>query len=156
MGKWSKLRKLGLYGSHHSPDHHRNETFASCHRFGSFGHKKKHFKKMHKLRHLMKHLNIPPNDGINDNKAICSLCSHQIKPLVETEILECGHIYHRLCLKELFFISLRHSENKMFCTQCKSQIDNQFVDDFQTRIAVQLSLEVEQNTENEQIMNTED
>jgi len=182
MGKWSKMMKSGLYGPHfhghgghhghrghhnwhEGPRHHEwnDDSSSSSDSSERFGHKhpkkhmKKHMKRMCKLRHFMKDLNMG-NDtsvaGDNDNKAICSLCCHQIKPLVETEILECGHIYHRFCLEQLFNLSARQEANKVLCTKCKSQISEQLVDALQARFATRSPIQ-EENGGQQSRMNTE-
>jgi len=86
---------------------------------------KKHLKKWQKFRHWM--------SDPNCNKSQCTLCWHLIRPFVDTEVLECGHIYHRLCLKELFQLSISDEHNDVFCVQCKQQIDNKLIAEFNKR-----------------------
>ncbi|CAG2167931.1 unnamed protein product [Oppiella nova] len=92
---------------------------------------KKQAKKWHKMRHWMADQYC--------NKTQCTLCWRQIQPLVDTEVLECGHIYHRLCLKELFQLTLNDEHKTVVCVQCKQQIDDKLVEEFQKRINGQTS-----------------
>lgn len=85
-------------------------------------HCKKGWKKMRKM------MSSP-----NWNKVNCTLCWRQIRPLAETEVLECGHIYHRLCLRELFGITQTSEQTEIFCTQCHQQIDTDLVTELQNR-----------------------
>ena len=68
----------------------------------------------------------------NGNVSQCTLCWHRVKPLAETEVLECGHLYHRLCLKELFGVSQTEQQN-VFCAQCRQDIDKDLAQELKKR-----------------------
>ncbi|CAG2112416.1 unnamed protein product [Medioppia subpectinata] len=107
-------------------------------------HFKKHIKHWHKHGHRFGHHWPPqwaqpggpmgPPDG---QKTMCTLCWHRIKPLAETEILECGHIYHRLCLKELFELAMKSSTDplEVFCSHCKEKIEDNLMNELRLRFA---------------------
>jgi len=75
--------------------------------------------------------------GWRDSSGVtqCTLCWHQIRPLAETEVLECGHIYHRQCLKELFAISQTGVQSDVFCAQCRQQIDPDLAQELKNRFS---------------------
>ena len=73
------------------------------------------------------------------SKTLCTLCYHRIKPLVDTEVLECGHIYHRLCLKELLDLSQNRDleQTDFFCSECKEKIEENLMNKFKERFTGQ-------------------
>ncbi|XP_054159560.1 uncharacterized protein LOC128957773 [Oppia nitens] len=82
------------------------------------------------------HHTVGPSGG--QHLTTCILCWHRIKPLTDTEVLDCGHIYHRLCLKELFELAIRSSDTplQVFCTHCKDKINDNLINEFRIRLGV--------------------
>jgi len=164
-GGWGPQRGWGPRGGvHWGPDrqHTYHTSFSSDSEMSgdsdtSLGHKmpkkmRKHFKKH--LKHWGKHWHrmghhwppMPPQwtgagpSGPGDGlKTQCTLCWHRVKPLTDTEVLECGHIYHRVCLKELFELAMKASTNEepleVFCSHCKDKIDDNLMNEFRLRFA---------------------
>ncbi|XP_054156352.1 uncharacterized protein LOC128954778 isoform X2 [Oppia nitens] len=98
------------------------------------------------------------------NISQCTLCWHPIRPLVDTEVLECGHLYHRKCLKELFGLSARdttstaataavgNEKNGIYCVQCKQPID----DNLQNELRKRFSQIVTNNADNNSMSTGDD
>lgn len=142
MGKF----KHWVKHHYHGHEHHEGGHGHHCeHDFGHHGwHKgdkkgKKCFKKMQKVKYLMDKYNVKDSTSASN---ICSLCNYLLKPLTDIDILDCGHLYHRQCLKQLFTISLAASEGesgqqKVSCTKCQAQIASDLMDQFKVSLDIQ-------------------
>lgn len=139
MGKWSKIMKKHHKFHHKHHKHHKHDGFdssddSSCDGFNPKMHPKfkKHWKKWHKYGHMMKHHMVG-----DDTKSACTLCHHAFKPFVDLEVLECGHVYHKNCLKQLFAICLNDGQNPIVCcTKCQQQVTQNLVDAFVARLEI--------------------
>ena len=139
MGKFKHWVKHHYHGHEHHDGHGHHEGHG--HHGWLKGDKKgkKCFKKMQKVKYLMDKYNVQDDTSASN---IWSLCNHLLKTLTDIDILGCGHLYHRQCLKQLFTISLTASEaepdqQKVCCTKCQAQIASDLMDQFKVSLDIQ-------------------